>query len=739
MSMTSGHVRYDDRRSSVTPLYRLSSYFIFILILLPVLASAQLFYGSTWSQYQQNSRNTGAFTYTPTNASFAGYANLPTGSGRETMFADLNNDGLNEVILYSGNYVYVLDAGLNVLYSHNNQKDMQSNPALILNAPTSSPNSYSQSVIIENNSFAVTRWNGNVWNTSYFTIPNMTSCTNWDGIKCNDYAGIGYGINQCYAVCYNGTTTRLFKYDPGALHVTPFVSMGNISIDGLHTGVLYDLDNDADDDYVFVCDANHNNKYGICVLEGSGQLETYYNGTGYTDDMSGFVNASANIYNPIVYNLDNVGDSEIIASYSLNGSDCSEIKALRASGTTYWINSGNATNTAIWCNYPTYTSAQISQPFIAYRNNTVNICTTHGGVGGAGTAATSRFACINGLNGNPDYRYELSGSLIVTIQNSKIYSSASYFNLNSDSNLVAGGYLINVLVNGTTSAPYNFSGKLDSTYRYSLGDINKDGGIDVVATSNSSTGNTYIFFSGNAVGAISNPNAMWNNNLTNSGIFGYFANSPICKGTNISFQAYECPHVGGCSYNNSIFTYEKERLVIDCGNGQTVYGALNNNAPLAMCTYSTTGQFKATIYLQDENHLSDYTQVQYIQVPVIDAIPGTTCNIPSAFVDTPNGNGQTPVDTAAMVGQGWEDLINILTGTNSVIKMILGVFIIIMMIVGIAQYTTATIVMVIITFLGTILNVVMGLWPAYILILILIGGLLMFLIGKFITSNKESG
>jgi len=422
--------------------------------------------------------------------------------------------------------------------------------------------------------------------------------------------------------------------------------------------------------------------------------------------------------------------------------DVYNIRVLRPKGyttpaETVWTRTGlqASLNDTMYCKDDTLHTFH-SQPVLVYVNDVPHICASRSGA--SSTSAESQISCLFLVNGSTSIRYNIP-HYYSSLQNPLTVSGSAMRNTHTTGLTVTdsiwiGGYLIDIDQNGIMSLRMNESELTGTNSFLSVADVNSDGQVELIATNDTQT---YIFYS-NAVGGVGNPNAVWIDNMTNGGIFGYYKNSPACKGTTLTFGAYQCPHIGGCGYSNDIYPAETERLVADCGNGNVIYGSYSVNEPTVACYYPDTGAWTARIYLQDSAHQTDTDQVQTILINVIDGQTGITCNIPPTLITTPDGQPPKP-PVNAEIESAWLSLLNILTGGSSAVKLIFGIILIISLLIAVAQYTTNWFILSITTGLGIVLATAIGLLPAYILILLLVGLVLFIFIVNFVTKGNQDG
>jgi len=239
-----------------------------------------------------------------------------------------------------------------------------------------------------------------------------------------------------------------------------------------------------------------------------------------------------------------------------------------------------------------------------------------------------------------------------------------------------------------------------------------------------------------------------NQSLEGAGYTGYYS-SPVCLDTTLTFKARDSFSYSPGNYINDVSS-DTERIVTNCGQAadgtptssytsDTENGTYDANTPTFSCVYNMTGLFSIRLYLQDEANDNDFTEYNDndIVINVIDGIEGDTCNhadgyvdaIDSLDVDTPDGSQDVDDDIAR--------LFDILLGTSTALKFIVGMAIMIAIIIMTAQYTSNAVVMLFSGILGLIIVTFLGLVPAYLLILIIIIALIGIVFSKLVFGGSE--
>jgi len=245
---------------------------------------------------------------------------------------------------------------------------------------------------------------------------------------------------------------------------------------------------------------------------------------------------------------------------------------------------------------------------------------------------------------------------------------------------------------------------------------------------------------------VSNDPPVIDRTLEHSGYHNYY--STVCLNSTVTFRARECTdEQTDCNYEND-FTNDEERIVTNCGqdsigNPTSSYttgidnGTFNSEGnPFFQCVYSQTGTFGVRLYLQDDSYPNDFSQYNDIDINihVIDGIEGETCNV--GFVTLADVE-DVGVSGSQAVDDDIAGLFDILLGTSSALKFVVGMAIMIGIIIMVAQYTSNAVVMIFSGILGLVIVTFLGLVPAYLLILIIIIALIGIVFSKLVFSGSE--
>lgn len=179
-----------------------------------------------------------------------------------------------------------------------------------------------------------------------------------------------------------------------------------------------------------------------------------------------------------------------------------------------------------------------------------------------------------------------------------------------------------------------------------LSDVTQDGIGEIITTAN---GNTAVAFSSYT----NSPPTYISRTLDRN------FDSPVCYGTTVTFGAYQCGYTyTHCQYGDAE-NYDKERLVADCGDGTLINGSLHYTHPQVSCYFDNIGSNQVQVWLQDDKHLDDYTQLKVMQYDVNNGTAGINCNIP--LIDTTGAN--VTVVTPSPEGTLTQDDIDYITRT----------------------------------------------------------------------------
>ncbi len=276
--------------------------FLFALILILLISNAY-----SWEQFQNNELNNGK-------ANGTGYFNAMAitslndslnGMNFQPLISDINNDGKNEIIVFSGNYLKILDNELSLIGEQFTGK-LQGQP-VIFNIDN---DNFKEIIFISNISnvdyFFAYEYNKTGFNQEFnFTVPN---------------GGIGSGI-KCTGI---GTTDIcIFMDNAQYLHIFNLTSKTDSSYNtSAHTNTreripaIADLHNNGSLQAVFLFDENNNNQYGLMAFDLINKnFDFSFNNGGIVDDI---IPSSSTSYvlkgHPVLADLNNDNKLEIAIS-----------------------------------------------------------------------------------------------------------------------------------------------------------------------------------------------------------------------------------------------------------------------------------------------------------------------------------------------------------------------------------------------------------------------------------------
>jgi hypothetical protein len=191
---------------------------------------------------------------------------------------------------------------------------------------------------------------------------------------------------------------------------------------------------------------------------------------------------------------------------------------------------------------------------------------------------------------------------------------------------------------------YTFTG--DTDYQFSLiSDISGDFSNELIR---SKAGKTSIIFS-QPINMNEVPTSItFASNTIHGGFFGYYQGD-VCLNTTVTFRAQECiGDLTSCNYYNS--NNEKERLRVDCGNGQINTGSFSTSSPFVTCYYNETATEEVILYIQSESN-PDTLNVNNANTPIeLSIINSPSCNgavySQPVLIGNPfdSGNNQPPTE-----------------------------------------------------------------------------------------------
>jgi len=656
-------------------------------------------------------------------------SSLAVGANFQPFISNFVDNGDNYLITISGTDIDVLSmdslGGLSLYAQINLGSAVNTQPIMVdLNSDT-----YTDMLVTNGtNLFAIYY---NISDPALWTIHNVYTGTISTGISCMNMSSNIY----CFM---GGLASNISVYNTSSGAVTNIVPA---TFTGLFSGarrastmtpVIIDYDNDGFLELIFGSDYDATSKEGISVFQLS------INGVPTFERNIAVVSADVNSYigGLTAYNLDGVGDTEICTS-ALDGSAAAhlDIKCFNSDGSSF--------GTVLICGssslcYPSnLVVAQIDSTTkkevcvigvpIAANTNTLGCV-----YGGNGTLSLIKTTTITGMtSANTDFRIasnDINGDNIDEI----IGNSNIWYSKNSTA-------LQNMSVSGSSQFGY-----------WSIGDINNDGYAE--ACQSLATTTTCISSSGTGMGGGTNllPE-VWAN-------FGRGYDDPVCSNTTLRFSGKHdtdnsLPLVSGTNFIDD--TNDTYYLAINCyGNSTIFYGTGNSSTdPYEDCVYTNPGTYYPTVHVCDYAHslaqcLVGIDNYETESVYVIPGVAGSTCNIKSLGVgtlvsevtpDTPSFGG-----TPSEVTEGWTALFGWLTGGNTNAKLLIGFMLFLMLVVGVAvglaslgvSGSALSVLVMLVSGLGFVLLTIIGLFPVWILVLLL---LVLALITGLVLALKATG
>lgn len=586
-------------------------------------------------------------------------ASVASGSLHQPLVADFDGDGNPNVMQFIDNFLVVFegneagDAAFNDIAFALIGNSSQTEPALWENPSTGQVHW----VTIANNQFWDYTWTGGTNDPTYMTTNTsiLDTCNRWAGLKCVD--------DSCYALCENTASvrTRAFRFNMTSGEITAGINLTNGSTNvrlKTNGATAITTVGSAGPIIGFACDANGDGQYGVCAVKGRTlDFDTTFSSDGIIDQIQTNTNQAEAISNPVWMSDSGAGLEFMVIAYqktatcgALGSNKDPCVSVYTRSGTNSWTTCADSlaacpsSNTFLCCSNGLTTDNQfLSQPFVATVDDDFKICLSQSSFTTAvGTRAL--IGCLDATDGSRDTNRSFG---IVSATSTNFFGSpwssgqiVNNFAFTSSHN-ESDDYLYfgNIIVtNHSMTTTVNLSSTITANQEMaSFYDVDGAGNGDILTSGTTVT--RVLFQVGEA--EINDPPTLFQN-MTSSGYYGYYT-GPICKGTTITYRAQECPGVGsGCNYNNDL-SDDTERLKTDCGYGNTTTGSFAATQPTVNCLYNTTGTFSTTIYLQDDANPSDLSQynTESIIINVIDGIPGSTCNLPSGYVNSPNAVAQS--------------------------------------------------------------------------------------------------
>jgi len=686
-------------------------FFLFLVILSSIAVSAT----TDWPQYQRWNFKGGAqdTTYYSEWNGTSTYSELAFGNNYQPIASDWDNDSVMELIGSQNNvlYIYTLSStGVLTLENSFNMGATQDSQGYMFD------NVSNKLLMI---GFGTTmyslRYNGSSLDKSINATLNNASIS---GITCITLGG-GQG-------CYWIAGSNLTESNP--LDLSTMTQTTNFSAYTFSTDAPTMIDSDQDGDYeiITMMKVGGANQYLGVIDRATLALDTTFS----TD---GLLSLSAtNMGNPhvISYNLVQGFGTEICALYQTHpGANPVMIECVDYAGNSLLSATIQADAFA--------GDPVIGTIFLADVDGVDGFDVCAYGVSEAGGSHINTISCWNGWDGSLDLVFTESfpdtyfGAGIADIM-----TSADMDNDGKD-DFLAGNYIF--YSNGSTSnTNTTISAMLNIASNIIPVDISGDDILDVCGQY---TSETFCATTNVAVNVIPT--------LTNSLLKSY--GNPVCNGSTVRFTGKEYDEVIGRTvtaddYYNDGAT-DQEKLVADCyGNTSLTNGSLSLAAPYVECTYNAPNTYYAKVYLLDDHNTGDYTQYQSFTIQVIAGIPGSTCGTEVDVLSDDDGIADTDLSgaTPSEIDQGWTALFGWLTAGNSSAKLLIGFMLFLMLVVGVAvglarlgvSGSALSVLVMLVSGLGFILLTIIGLFPVWILVLLL---LVLALITGLVLALKATG
>jgi len=633
----------------------------------------------------------------------------------EPLVADLDNDGLNEIIIFRGSEIRLYTG---TAYNYESAYT-SSNISIRGNAEVTDWDDdgdleliFVTNTVGGNHSLYVMTYNG-TWNLE----KNIENVTEGNGLNCHTLWG---AVEKC---CYVGIDGNFYCYDSTNEYDT--VPVHTLDGDDCISGsipIYIDYDGDSDLDVYFIYDVTCNE---LILLKNNndGSFTNIYNIT------------TTNGINQIQKADLDGGVKEIVITDSVYCNDgallCSPYSFLRIHNIIDGSENCKAT-----INYGNQRSPYLTGLHTCYAQEGALNCDYDGD--SFNDIYLLELYIYTAGNKNPDlvvYDYEcdelyrVSGFLNTTISegtgdikeaSTTLYGKAVWSNFDFDNQyelwvwsriINKDGSIASFLTNDTTPI-YDLD--IDSIYNHLvLADINGDSNNDLICQRNEDMINVSSFTYDNQKPVITQ--VAWD------------TGNPICNNTLVSYEI---------SYTN--LENDFTRVAYDCfDDGNISNGTLTDNSPAKFsCLYDVVGSYETQIYLQDTADLSDFSVYTTHAVTVTIS---EFCNLQgqqggaSDVSETGTTGGLD--DWASKVPDALHDF-----GFKSVAsKVFFGIFVIIALIMAANEKFKSAFVSIIIAILGTIALTYLRIFPIWLVFTIFIfASLLVYLaIFKFSSGNTE--
>jgi len=716
---------------------------IFAVILLAFMCSTSLAFtdSTTFADYQFSENNEAFIDETTRVGSYANddatlMCSMSDGMDYQTLTGNFDGDTDKEFIIISASAVKIYDNDCSV------NEELSTGLTLL-----SQPSLYNETTI----AFIGRNTSGNEFAFLYGINP-LTKIAQNEIINQNAFTGVTCLEDiYCYALASNTTQTTAIKWNASGntqySHTNVDVIQSNYGSPALDRFV-----SSTRDSLVTSCDANNNGQWGFCVFNADDlTLDTFFSTDGIFDDItydSGLILNQKWINQPMLSSVTG-GNNKLVTSYTTckdeAGDDyISHLFMFNNDGSEYQSTditmsdnlggtcAGTAANKFI--NWGT-------SPVVKHLNDATTVYCIRWGYSTLGG-----FTCVDKNDATILQRSSGTWSDMVLnpISTHIPLFSVSMLNDTSDRDLVTSFNILDNDLNETgfrlDATPLNPSKIANGSIIFE--DFDNDGSLDILFSDSSGTRLISSAIFTNAV-----PNIY--NNLSRG---GYGSNlgfdSPICLNNTITFTAQECGGtVTSCNYDNDVAT-DKELISTNCGQEadgsvsvshttNKVDGTLSTAQPSYSCFYNKTGTFNVRLYLEDDKNAGDLTQynTEVIVVNVIDGVPGLTCNIgvPAGVgSEVDEGTDPTGIDDSI------DSTLGIFFGTSQKLKLIVSMGLFIGIMASVASQTKNGFVLASSGLATLIMLTFLGLIPAYIMILLMVGMIMLIIVGRFMLSDNSS-
>lgn len=685
---------------------------VILFLFFILLSSSVLALDSDWQEYAKDSSNLGR-----QNDSFIGgfpltgtitYTSVAHGADYQPLAADFDNDGTVEIFVpTTGNtfrlYTYA-NSALSLEDEHNMGTTLSSQPW----SGDIDGDGYIEIVAVYGTTIYTIEYNG----TTFDTLTNSTLNNDVEtGVTC---------INDSVYRCYVGTNdTNMTEYNASAgVYRSVNISLGNeFGTDfGDHLSpAVADIDNDGVNEIIVATSPGGGTDEGVMVLN----ADTLTQDTGFSSDgeLTGIGSGSTkiNMTGIAAHNMDNAGFTEVCITFTetatntndedgvlrcYSGGDGSQIFGIEAIDDLVTGGKTGMSNPVMVdtdedgddevCVLGSRTSPDVFR-LVCYDDEGTLTADT-GYLTNDGVVYVTEPATI-------ERRYTISAGLLGTDADTDILFPNAIFGEVGDNYSLAGA------INLTTPTSTNIQSNSI------IADLDGDNVLEVLGMYSS-----YFFVASSDFD---------NDPPTLTDTFGRLWSNPMCNGTTQRYTSEEydedAAQPSGTNYYNDVGT-DEETLTADCwGNGTLTNGTADTTDPYVECDYNEAGSYVVTIYIWDDQYGYDLTVSDTFGVTVIDSNePGTICNTGSVAIGASPIDITAPIASTTAVSGGISDTLDIITGGDTDSQILVGFIILLVILAGIASVLQNFMIAVIATAIGVVLITLLGLWPAWILITILI-------------------